>query len=192
MWTYNHTDELMHYGVMGMKWGVRRAKKEARANYKAARRKALDDFYKVADPIDDKYDFSDFGKGGKGYSKEDKAAMDKADADYKSAIKKAKADYKNAKQQAKNTANKYHSDDAKEASRISKKRVSEMSNAELRKLNERMNLERQYSQLNPGVIKSGAKAVATAALATTTILTLYNNSGKLINIGKSIIGKFGK
>lgn len=84
------------------------------------------------------------------------------------------------------------SEDAKEAARISKKHVSEMSNNELRKLNDRINLEQQYSRLNPSFVKSGARAVATAAVATGTILNLYNNSDKLIKLGQKFIGKFSK
>lgn len=78
------------------------------------------------------------------------------------------------------------SSDAKEAYSLKKKKVYEMSNAELRKLNERKNLERNYKQLNPNIIKKGATAVAVTAGTMGSILLLKNNSKQLIDIGKSI------
>lgn len=80
----------------------------------------------------------------------------------------------------------YMSDDAREAKRIGKKKVSEMSNAELRKYNERVNLERQYANLNPSAAKKGMKFVKGAAATLGTALTLYNNSDKVVKLGQKV------
>lgn len=82
-----------------------------------------------------------------------------------------------------------YSDDALAAEKIRNKKVSQMSNAELKKLNERQNLEKNYSNLNKNAAQKGFSYVATAALVTTTVLTLYNNSNKLIDIGKKFVHK---
>ena len=84
------------------------------------------------------------------------------------------------------------SDDAREVANIKKKQIHQMSNAELRKANDRLNLEQQYSRLNPSAVKKGAAFVAKTAVATGTVLTLTNNGSKLINLGKKFINKVGK
>lgn len=120
-------DELMHYGVLGMKWGVRR-------------------------------DRSRSGSNGSSRRKKNRLNL---------------------------------SDDARTAEKLKQKKLGEMSNAELRKLNERQNLERNYRQLNKSHIAKGMAFVTSAAATTGTILALYNNSGKLIDIGKKFAKKIG-
>jgi hypothetical protein len=100
MWTYNHSDELCHYGVMGMKWGIRRARrKEAKSNYKKAEAKAFSKYEKSINSIEKKY------KRGQNLSKKDQTRELKAESDYKSAVNKAKTNYKTAKKSKSNDLN---------------------------------------------------------------------------------------
>lgn len=81
------------------------------------------------------------------------------------------------------------SDDAREASVIKKKSIGQMTNAELRKANERTRLEQEYSRLNPSTVKKGFAFVVATAGVMNTALNLYNNSDKLIKLGKKFVSK---
>lgn len=77
------------------------------------------------------------------------------------------------------------SEDYKTAKNLKKKKMNQMSNAELRKLNERQQLEKTYKQMNKSTIGKGMAFVASAAAITNTAVNLYNNSNKLVHIGKT-------
>lgn len=81
------------------------------------------------------------------------------------------------------------SEDAKSVGEIRTKNVKQMSNAEIRKVNERMDLERRYSQLNPGVIKKGSMKVAAATGVMATALAFYSNADRVVKTGQTVAGK---
>lgn len=118
-------NELYHYGVLGMKWGVRRTP----------------------------------------------AQLARARGNKQSSSVKEHEDYKKAHDS---------------------KSVKSMSDAELRSRLNRIQMEQQYSRLNPATVSRGKEVASkilktgtTIATATTTAITIYNNFDKI----KKIVGK---
>lgn len=79
------------------------------------------------------------------------------------------------------------SDDAKKAKSLKKKKVYELSNSELKELNKRLNMEKQYRDLNPSVIKKGVKFVAATGAFLGSAAALYNNANNVANIAKKLM-----
>lgn len=109
MYDYYNEDYLMHYGVKGMKWGVRRATPQlatsstrkrvdsTKADYKSAK-KAYNKSFNKAYNYSQVHPFAAYGKGKKRAEVDRRwdDAIDKADA-----MNKAKSDYKQAKKERK-------------------------------------------------------------------------------------------
>lgn len=77
---------------------------------------------------------------------------------------------------------------------LRRKPVHSLSNEEIKKVNERLNLEQNYSRLNPSRISAGKKTVAGIIGSATLAVSAYNlatsPAGKsAIALGRKAIGK---
>ena len=169
-------DYLAHYGILGMKWGVRRTKSQL------ARARSAESEAKTAKKLATAYTNSIDKRAAKKPSSVTRAN------EAKTAHKIADA-YVNA-------MNKKATKARTKATTLDKKTnpVKYMSDAELRKVVNRLQMERQYSQLTSESVSKGKeytqkviKAGTTVAAVTTTALTIYNNAGRI----KAILEKKG-
>ena len=184
-------NELYHYGVLGMKWGRRRAKAyETRANRlkskidsKKSKGKMLrgTDRNKILAEANLRSRAADLKKNEKVSarvrSKNAKAAQIKALQEGKQYNRNLRAEKKAAK-----TRN--MSEDAREMNKLKKKKVNELTNAELRKLNERQNLERTYKQNNKTKLAVGLAATGTALALLNKVGSIEDSIGKIERLSK--------
>lgn len=167
---------LQHYGVIGMKWGIRRTRRsDAKKKYKSSTDKAFKEYEKSINAIEKPY------KRGQNLSKNDYDREMAAEKKYQDAVAKAKADYKKDKVNKSRDveiANKLYSKQSKSAN----KRVAKMSNSDV--LVESM-LMGSYGALKFNEAK--ARGTSTGKAAVEGILFNYANN---LTYGTMSIAKY--
>ena len=172
MWQYNNTNELYHFGIKGMKWGVRRYQNEDGTLTPEGKKRYSRD---AREKEYNKYDES----SGKYYKQSKKNGRTDLEADPNRYVNE---DISRTKRVADESANltrnlKTLNDQGNRYKRNKRLDLSDMSDQELRNKINRELLERQYNDVfNPPTVSKGRQYIGKILETTGTVLAIGSSA----------------